>query len=572
MAHDGSTFRVRFLYIPVFLLAGALVGKLFFVQMLYGSELRERAAEQYIAPVAQAFDRGSIFFERKDGTLFAAATQKSGFTVALNPSEIADAAAVFRLLVPLLPNLDETAFFLKAGKRNDPYEEIAWRIPEENAVAIEEARITGVHLYRDKWRFYPSGTLAAQALGFVGFDGKNLSGRYGVERYYNDSLERDANTRRINFFAEMFANIGRSFLYTRESRTGDVVLTIEPEVERFVEAELAALSSRWRSRAAGAIVIEPKTGALRALAAYPTFDLNSFQSESDYAIFGNPLVENVYELGSIMKPLTLAAGFDAGVVAAETTYYDRGYVLFDGARIENFDGKGRGTVDMQHVLNESLNTGAVYVMQQLGGRRFADYLLAFGLGEETGIDVPNETHGLVGNLSSSRTVEYATASFGQGIAVTPIAMARALSALANGGVLVTPHVVDRVVSKIGSTHPITYGGETRVIKKEAADEITRMLVKVVDVALAGGTVKLAGYSVAAKTGTAQIARPQGGGYYEDRFLHSFFGYFPAYDPRFLIFFFMVEPQGVRYASETLTKPFMDTVKFLINYYEIPPDR
>jgi len=208
----------------------------------------------------------------------------------------------------------------------------------------------------------------------------------------------------------------------------------------------------------------------------------------------------------------------------------------------------------------------------MGKELFSRYMQKYGIGEETGIEIPNETRGLTDNLKSTRDVEHATASFGQGIAMTPIATVKALAALGNGGTLVSPHVVDRVEYDLGGSHKTYPDPEERVLKNETSEEITRMLVAVVDEALLGGTVALPKYSIAAKTGTAQIAKLDTGGYYEDKFLHSFFGYFPAYDPEFLVFLYTIEPKEARYASQTLTYPFIDTVKFLINYYEVPPDR
>jgi len=266
----------------------------------------------------------------------------------------------------------------------------------------------------------------------------------------------------------------------------------------------------------------------------------------------------------------MAAGIDSGAITATTTYYDAGSIELDGSTISNFDGKGRGRVSMQEVLNQSLNTGASFVASKIGNRVFANYMINYGIGEETGIDLPNESAGIVKNLYEPRDLEYATASFGQGIATTPIATIRGLSVLANGGVLVTPRIAKKIKYTSGLSKKVSSNDGQRILKQESAEEITRMLVSVVDNALLEGTVKLPNYSIAAKTGTAQIASV--GGYYDDRFLHSFFGYFPAYDAQYLIFLYTLEPKEVKYASQTLTHPFMDIVKFLINYYEIPPDR
>lgn len=277
-------------------------------------------------------------------------------------------------------------------------------------------------------------------------------------------------------------------------------------------------------------------------------------------------------MGSIIKALTMAAGLDSKVVTPSSTYYDAGFLDLNTYTIKNFDGKGRGTVNMQAVLNQSLNTGVSHIVKLMGREKFRSYFSALQLGSESGIDLPSEERGLVDNLNSPRDVEYATASFGQGIAMTPIATARALAALGNGGYMVTPHVASRIEYQDGTSKEITYPQGAQVWSNETSETVSRMLATVVDEALRGGSVALPHHSVAAKTGTAQIANPNGGGYYDDKYLHSFFGYFPAYDPQFLVFLYTVEPKGVQYASETLTTPFIDITKFLINYYNIPPDR
>lgn len=567
---DTLLSRIWLLYIVVFLFAGILIARLFFIQIIHGDEYSEKADRQYVASSASIFDRGSIFFTEKDGKRVSAATLKSGFTIAINPKRIVDAGSVFADLSKLLP-LESDDFFIKASKRNDPYEEIARRVDEDTALKIKDLGISGVVVTKDRWRFYPADTTAAHVLGFVGYKGNKLVGRYGLERYYEDVLERGDESLYVNFFAEVFSNISDS-LFNGAKREGDVVTSIEQKVQGVLEDKLLELMDTWGSKAAGGVIINPKNGEIYAMSSVPAFNPNSFNKVSDPLLFSNPIVENVYEMGSIIKPITVASGIDAGVVTSETEYEDKGYVVFDGSRIENFDGKARGVVSMQEVLNQSLNTGVAFVMQKLGKDKFREYMLSLDIGEETGVDLPGEVAGLVGNLESDREIEYVTASFGQGIATTPIATTKALAALANGGTLVTPHIATKIDYKMTPTRTISFGDGDRVFKKETSEEITRMLVSVVDDALLGGTVKLPNHSVAAKTGTAQIAREDATGYYKDRFLHSFFGYFPAYDPDFLVFLYVIDPKGARYASQTLTHPFMDITKFLLNYYEVPPDR
>ena len=289
-------------------------------------------------------------------------------------------------------------------------------------------------------------------------------------------------------------------------------------------------------------------------------------------MFSNPLVENVYEMGSIIKPLTISAGIDTGVITAKSTYYDKGFVIINNKKVSNFDGKERGVVNIQDVLSQSLNVGAAHVESLVGNARFTDYMYGFGLNQKTGIDLPNEGKSLVDNLKSPRDIEYATAAFGQGIALTPVATIRALSAVANGGTLVTPHVVKSLEYKIGISKVTSVAVSPGVIKKETSDEVSRMLTYSVDKVLMGGTLSIKNYSVAAKTGTAQIANPNGGGYYDNQFLHSFVGYFPSYNPKFIVLLYMVNPKGAQFGSETLTVPFMNMINFLINYYEVAPER
>ena len=571
---SNALSRLWVLYAGIFLFSLILVARLFSIQVIHGDEYREKAERQYSVGGNGNFDRGSIFFTEKDGGQIGAATLEAGYTVAINPKIMKDSSEVFLKISAIIP-LERDTFFEKANKKDDPHEEIAKRLSEEKAIAIQKLGLTGVTIEKDKWRLYPGGRTASHVLGFVGYKGDTLAGRYGLEAYYNDVLQKTHENLYSNFFAEAFS-LSRSFFEKNGWSEGDIVTSIEPSVEGFLENSLAGIMKKWNSELSGGIIMDPKTGEIYALANTPDFDPNTFGKEKSSSVFLNPIVESLFEMGSIIKPLTMAAGLDAGVVLPTTTYDDKGFVVVDNSTIRNFDGKGRGVVPMQEVLDESLNTGAVYVMQKLGKDRFRDYMTRYGLGEETGIDLPGEVRGSLKNLDENaknkRMVEYATAAFGQGISMTPIETARALAVLANQGKIVTPYVVKEIKYAVGFSRTTVTDEAKPILKPETSETITRMLVHVVDNSLLGGTVKMKNYSIAAKTGTAQMAREDGKGYYDDRYLHTFFGYFPAYNPRFIVFLYTQYPKEVKYAAYTLTEPFMNIAKFLINYYNIPPDR
>ncbi len=567
--------RIRILAGIIVAIVLLVIVRLYFLQIAHGEAYRVEANDQYVRSSRDIFNRGSIYFTKRTGERIAAASLKSGYLLAIHPNQIQDAEEIYTALSKYT-ELDRELFLARLGKQDDPYEEMARQLEESVAQRIEEDNLTGVQLFREHWRYYPGDSLAGHVLGFVGFGvgGEVQTGQYGLERYWESVLTRKNEELYVNFFAEVFAN-ARDALTEEEhavEREGEIVTNIEPIVQQTLERVLLETQETWKANEIGGIIINPKTGAIYALGALPTFNPNSYTSVDDVGVFGNPFVERVYEMGSIVKPIAMAIALDVGVVTPETTYNDTGTIMLDTKPISNYDGRARGVVNMQEVLNQSLNVGMAFVAEQVGGEVLGGRMKAFGFGEETGIDAPFELRGLITNLDSPRKVEYATAAFGQGIALTPIGMVRALCALGNGGYLVTPHFVETIVYESGEEADVAPDEKIKVLGEETSEEITRMLVNVVDTALRGGTVKKERYQIAAKTGTAQIAKKTERGYYDDRYLHSFFGYFPAYDPQFLIFLYHLEPQNAQYASETLTDPFMELVDFLINYYDIPPDR
>lgn len=563
--------RTRVVFFCLLIFALILIGKLFLVQIVHSNSYSDRADRQYFSPSSDIFERGTIYFKQKDGQLVSAATQTTGFKIAINPSKIVDQESTYEELSKIT-EINQDDFFVKASKENDPYEEIATRLSKEKADAISVLKIPGVSLFKEKWRFYPGNNLLSQSLGFVAYKGDDLGGRYGLERQYDDVLTRDKDNPYVNFFAEVFSNINKT-LFSDESKKGDIVTSIEPIVQDFLEKTLGDVKEKYQVESIGGIIMDPMNGSIYALSTKPDFDLNNFSKVKNVSTFSNPLVENVFEFGSVVKPLVMASALDRGVVTASTTYEDKGSVIVENKEIFNFDKKARGVVNMQEVLNQSLNTGMVFVYKKLGKESLRDYMFSYGIKDKTGIDLPNETSGLVSNIiNSPRDIEYANAAFGQGIALTPIEMTRALASLSNGGNLVVPHLAEKIKYNNGGELEITYEIKPTKISKATAEEITRMLVNVMDKGIMVGNKKIEHYSIAGKTGTAQVANSEEGGYYKDKHTHSFFGYFPAYNPRFIIFLYAINPRGVLYALETWANPFTEITKFLINYYEIPPDR
>jgi len=571
MALSSPRTRLRLLGGAFILVGLLLMVRLYFVQVVHGKEYAQDALGQYVEENPETGDRGTIFFSPREGPPVAAALMQQGWRVAIVPKLVADTDKTYSALNAIIP-VDGPRFAASAAKKDDPYEEVVFHINDDDAQKIRDLDLPGVLLVQDQWRFYPAGELAAQAIGFFGFRGDTKVGLYGLEKSWQDTLALQGDARQVNPFAEIFANLGAALSLDPSAHQGSIVTTIEPSVQRQLEDTLDEVMKTYTPKLAGGIVMDPHTGAIYAIGGRPAFDPNTYNLVTDPSVFSDQMVEGRYEMGSIMKPLTMAAGLDSGAITPQTTYNDTGCVMRSGKKVCNYDFKARGVVPMQEILNQSLNVGATFVADTMGHDVFANYVRALGMGQKTGIDLPNEVTGDIRSLSSGADVDYASASFGQGFAVSPIEMIRALSALANDGKLSTPHVVSAIRYESGITRSLSFADGPQVYKPATADTVSSMLVKVFDDALLKGVLKEPHYSIAAKTGTAQIGIPGGGGYYADRFLHSFFGYFPAHDPKFIVFLFAVEPHGAEFASATLAKPFDEIAKFLINYYNVPPDR
>ncbi len=582
-SNTNSVLRIRLILLCVFLFALVLVAKLYDVDIVHGNLYAQEANHQYVKPDTTIFDRGTIFFTSKDGTQVGVATVQNGFTVAVNPNLMTDPSTAYTALAKVFAEststpapalLDKATFLKRTSNKNEVYVEVADKVNNDTGMAVQALDIPGVSIYQNDWRYYPGNKMSSQVIGLVGEQASttDVVGRYGLESYYNNILNRNTNSIYVNFFAELFGNIKNTV--ESQPQEGNIVTTLDPTVENYVEQQMVATEGIWHPDEIGAIVMDPSTGSIYAMGHLPDFNPNDTSDVTNPAVFSDPLVEHVYEMGSIIKPLTMSAGIDSGAITPTETYDDTGCITVNGSKICNYDFKARGVIPMQQVLSQSLNVGASFIATAMGSTTQNRYFASYGLGSTTGIDLPNEAHGNIKNLLVNRQLEHDEASFGQGIAMSPVETVRALATIANGGLLVTPHVVSQIDYSNGLTKTIAEPASPRVLKKTTTDAVTHMLVNVVDQVMnpARPNTVIPHYSVASKTGTAQIADPINGGYYADRYLHSFFTFFPASNPRFIVFMYQVYPKGAPYASDTLTDPVFNITKFLINYYNIPPDR
>ena len=565
------SFRVNLVFWCIVCIGFALMANLFHMQVTKGEMYRDLADGQYIATSFRSFERGSIFFDGAQNSHILAAGQKRGYKISINPKQLSekDGEEIYKILQDVL-SVKKEALLRYIKENNRISVDIAHHLSKEESERFKKQLGKKIGVYVEKWRTYPLKRTASHVIGFLGFDDQNnFGGRYGLERFYDKVLQREDEDLYMNFFARIFHN-AQKLTEPLEQQEGDIVAAIDLQTQLILEKQLASIQEKWKSESSGGIVMDAKTGEIIAMAALPNFDNNHF-SQEPISVFKNPLVSNVYELGSVMKPLVVAIGLDQGVITEHTRYYDKGSVKIGKYTVNNFDKKGRGWVTVQDILNQSLNTGMSFVIKKIPKDIVRNYFSRYGFGSKSGIDLPNDSTGLVSNLKSNRDIEFANISFGQGIAVSPVSFVKAISALAHKGKTLQPHLVKKIQYTSGFSKNISYeDAGVQVLKPETAQRISKMMVGVFD-HYYKGRVKFEHHSVAAKTGTAQIPAP-GGGYYNDRHLHSFVGYFPATNPRFIVFLYTVYPKGVRYSSQTLLMPFRDIVEYLINYYQIPPDR
>ncbi len=562
--------RVMFLSLGVLLISIIVSLRLYNLQVSASDTYQILADKQHNISQLLQGRRGEIYLEDDtESGLYPAAVNREYPMVYIAPNMVSDPNAVVSLLSSVLGK-ERSEIEQKLVDRSDPFEVIEHRVSEDQKNAIQNSGVKGVFVHPEEYRYYPGGTLASHMIGFVGSDGQKRLGRYGIEASFEGVLggeagvisgKRDAGGRRMLHEAGSFE---------APSDGSDVVLSIHHTIQYEAERILKEAIDENEADSGSMVVMDPNTGKVLALASYPDFDPNEYSKVEDLSLFINTPIQSSYECGSVFKPFTIAMGIDQGKITPESTYVDTGAVHSGSYTIKNSDEKAYGLQTMTRVLDESLNTGTVYVEKLLGNKMFAEYVRRFGFGESTGSGFIGEALGNIKNLDYlNREINFFTASFGQGISLTPLQLARAYSALANGGRLMKPQFVDRIIHPDGSVEVVQPEEDRRVIQESTSKQIGEMLYSVVENGH-GKKAKIPGYRVGGKTGTAQVAKKDEKGYAEGITIGSFAGYAPIGDPKFVVVVKIDNPKKVIWAETVAGPVFGKMMTFLLEHAKIPP--
>jgi len=564
------TDRLTILSIVIFLFMGLIVLQLLNLQIFQHRKYQDLAALQHLSEKELVPERGEIFihdYQSSEDILYPVAINKKFYLAYAVPTQIESVTVAVKLLAPIL-EMDEQVLYQRLSKEDDIYEPLKRKLEEEKKKEIEDLKLEGIRFEEEIYRYYPENNMAAQVIGFVGYSGDDLVGRYGAEGYWQKELAGEKGT--YVFERDAFGRLLPVAKRTKAAqRNGaNIILTLDRSIQFTTCKSLEATVLKYAADSGTVIIMDPKTGAILAMCSYPDFNLNEYNLVEDIDIYNNPAIFEPYEPGSVIKGITMAAAVDVGGITPATTYEDMGTVKIAGYTIHNSDGKAHGIKSMTEVLEESLNTGSIYAARTLGPGKFFDYLLRFGFGQLTGIALEKENSGNIANWKDKREIDMATASFGQGFTATPIQVLNAFAAIANKGKLMKPYIIDEVRHSDGRVEKTEPQFLRQIILEKTANTLSAMLASVVKY---GHAKKAAveGYYIAGKTGTAQTVDPNTGKYSENVSNHTFVGFAPVDNPAFVMLIKLDKPQAV-WAESTAVPLFGDIAQFLLNYLEIPP--
>ncbi|MDD5433039.1 MAG: penicillin-binding protein 2 [Candidatus Pacebacteria bacterium] len=540
-----------FVFVIFILFGAALLAKLFYLQVMKGEYYGALALGQQIPVQEGNTKRGDIFFS--DGATLLAKTKVKPI-VYIFPNKISteNQEAVTRELSQILgESLATTTAELAVGAT------IKKDLTEEQFKELKQRNLKGIYVDEELVRVYPQKKFAGHLVGFVNSAGQ---GQYGVEGFYDSVLKGEqvlkGNSSVFSILASAFKEPPSNESVSKSGK--GIQLTIDYNIQYEAEKLLEQAAHDWQMDSGQIIVQEPSTGKILAMAVWPDFDPNLYASEEQVSSFTNPALQALFEPGSVFKPITMAAGLEENLVAPETRFTDTGEVNVGGPSIYNFAKKAWGEQSMVGVLENSINTGMVFVEQKLGKNLFLKYAQSFGLFKKTEVDLAGEIYSANETLKKGYPRDFAVASFGQGIQITSLQLLKAISAIANKGLMMRPYIAQ-------AKDPTLEG---QVISENTAAQLSAMMVSVVENG-GGRRAKVPGYLVAGKTGTAQIPKPTGG-YYEDRTIQSFIGFAPANQPRFIILVRLDNPKQSDAASSCAAPIFGQLAKYIIDLWQVPP--
>lgn len=565
-----SRFRVAGIVIVV--LMALLLARLFDKQVMQHEKYVAMAEEQQRFEKTEIAQRGKIYAHdaiEETGSLYPLAFDIKKYQILAVPKQIKEKQKAADEIASVLkePSGD---IFNKINNEKLYIPPLKKGIDFEIAQQIKSKNISGILILPENSRYYPENNLASHLLGFVNAEGK---GNYGFEGHYDKELqgtsgkvigEKDTFGRIITLLDQQNAQDGASY-----------VLTIDRSVQYFIEKKLKEALEKYQADSGSIIIMDIQTGGIVAMASLPDYDPNNYRqvATDNSALFVNPTIAHLFEPGSIFKPLIMSAAIDQGKITPETEGVFDWHVWVDNYEIKTAERKAFGKENMVQVLQNSDNVAMVWVSEQLGKESMYEYLKKFNFFDKTGIDLDTEVSGYTQPVKQWKDINRSTIAFGQGIAVTPLQLVAAYAALANGGVYEYPHIVDRIILPDGTEKRVEKHEGIRVVKKETAETMGKMLQQVVE----GGhswRAKVDGFAIGAKTGTAQIPKPEGG--YEENesglgiFIHTLAGFAPVNDPKYAMLVKLDKPKSARYAENTAAPLFGEISSFLLNfYYRVP---
>lgn len=558
-----------------FLLAvgGMLVFRLFYVQIIKHDYYQDQALAEHIKKYEIAAPRGIIRLSDKSSNVPIVLNEQR-YIIYADPKYIENAEKNAQQLVSIIGGNAQD--IQKKLSQKTRYVILAKKLTKDQADRVVALEIKGIGKKETSVRTYPQGTLASQLLGFVNDEGK---GQYGIEEYFNDELAGKAGLERAVTDVQGVPLAVNNDNILRQAKPGsDITLTIDVGMQRIAEDALKNGVDKTQAKRGSVVILEAKTGAVKAMANYPTYDPGQYDKVDDISVFSNNTVSGAWEPGSVAKPLLLAATFNEGKANPDTTYFDAGYVQIDDRKVTNSMNWGAQTMSFRDIITKSLNTGAVYALKTLGGGEINEkarstwyqYLTErYMFGEQTGIEQSGEASGVVGgpNDGYGLNVRYANMAFGQGMTITPIQLAAAYAALVNGGTYYRPTIVASQHKDGGDELFKPQIVKQDVISSSASGQIRGLMQK----ALEGNNKPAvrAGYILGAKSGTAQEADSTGN-YKEDAYNGTYAGFLGGDMPEYIIVARLDEPKTTGFASGEAAKVWAEVSNKLLDNYAIKP--